>query len=266
METGDRFNQLKYAMNTRMFLLIAGILLIFNSVTSNIPYGMRFFAIAQMVSEYEANGGSGNKEVTAPEGKAESPVSGVESVVESVAADLQESAVESVAEGIQEKAAAGTQTNSQEPDVAALKADMDKLGVTVSDFRKVGVMNIVMGVIRLLIGLLCVVFCNRVDKARLTFIAAIILAVCEALFAIFLYINRFLGLGSLLYSVLITGILLFGAIRMRKLAKENPERKFAMEPGKRGGGASRPAAPKKSIKERAMMGSEADEEEKQDEE
>ena len=108
METGDRFNQLKYAMNTRMFLLIAGILLIFNSVTSNIPYGMRFFAIAQMVSEYEANGGSGNKEVTAPEGKAESPVSGVESVVESVAADLQESAVESVAEDIQENAAAGT--------------------------------------------------------------------------------------------------------------------------------------------------------------
>ena len=265
METGDRFNQLKYAMNTRMFLLIAGILLIFNAVTSNIPYGMRFFAIAQMVSEYEANGGSGNTEVTAPESVAEGVVSGVESAVESVAEGAA-SGVESVVESIQENASNSAQNSSQEPDIGALKADMDKLGVTVSDFRKVGVMNIVMGVIRLLVGLLCVVFCNRVDKARLTFIAAIILAVCEVLFAVFLYINRFLGLGSLVYAALITGILLFGAIRMRKLARENPERKFAMEPGQRGGGASRPAAPKKSIKERAMMGSEADEEEKQDEE
>lgn len=279
METGDRFAKMKYAMNTRMFLLIAGVLLVFNAVTSTIPYGMRLFAAAQLVSEYDSSGaenqvaeiagtentgtGSAVEEVVGTEsagtGIAATEAAGAASAAEEIAGT--ESAVTgSATEEVAGTDNAASETAPQEIDVAALKSDMDKLGVSVSDFRRVGVLNIVMAIIRAAIGLLCVVFCNRVDKSRVTFIAAVTLAVCEAIFAILMYFNRFLGLGSLLYAVLITGVLLVGAIRMRKIARENPDQKLAMEPARRPAPGGQNAAPKKSIKERAMMSSEASDE------
>ena len=274
METGDRFAKMKYAMNTRMFLLIAGVLLVFNAVTSTIPYGMRLFAAAQLVSEYDSSGaenqvaeiagtentgtGSAVEEVVGTEsagtGSAATEAAGAASAAEEIAGT--ESAVTgSAAEEVVGTDSAASETAPQEIDVAALKSDMDKLGVSVSDFRRVGVLNIVMAIIRAAIGLLCVVFCNRVDKSRVTFIAAVTLAVCEAIFAVLMYFNRFLGLGSLLYAVLITGVLLVGAIRMRKIARENPDQKLAMETVRRPAAGERVEAPKKSIKERAMMSS-----------
>ncbi len=186
--------------------MIAGIILVFNALTSTVPSGMRLSAMARLVSEYKED------------------------------APAEE-------EGV---------------DVGALKQDMDQLGITVSDLRRVGVMNIVMAVIRIAAGFLCVVFCNRVDKSRLLLICTVALAACEVVFAVFLYVNRFLGIGTLLYSVLLTGLLLFGAIRMRKIARENPDRRLLLEPVRKPVEGARPETPKKSIKERAMMGSTAD--------
>ena len=206
MEPGNRFSEMKYAVNTRMFLMIAGMILIFNALTSTIPSGMRLTAMARLVSEYEE----------------------------------------------------GTPAEEEGVDVGALKEDMEKLGITVSDLRLVGRMNMVMAVVRMAAGILCLVFCNRVDKSRMILVCAIALAACEVIFAVFMYFNRFLGIGTLFYSALLTGILLFGAIRMRKIAREDPDRKLLLQPAQRRTAGARPEAPKKSIKERAMMGSASD--------
>ena len=48
--------------------------------------------------------------------------------------------------------------------------------------------------------------------------------------------------------------LLWGATRLGKVAKADPERKFAVDPArKKSSQQSQPAAPKKSIRERAAM-------------
>ncbi len=272
METEDRFVRAKYAMNTRMFLLIAGVILIFNAVTSAFPYGMRLLSVARLVSEYQEDGAaaavtedaavSGAETVSAAEAAAAevSAMSGAETVSAAEAAAAETGAM-SGAEAVSAVSGAETESAaaaaSQEIDVGALKSDMEKLGVTVSDFRRVGVMNIVMAVIRIAVGFLCVVFCNRVDKSRLTLTAAIALVVCEVIFAVLMYLNRFLGIGSLLYSAMIAGLLLVGALRMRKIAREDPDRKLAVENVRRPA-AERPEAAKRSIKEKAMMGGEAE--------
>ena len=212
MGPDDKLKDVKYAMNTRMFLLFAGIFLLFNSVTSTIPYGFRWLTVTKIVTEYE-------------EKNAENPD-------------------------------AASSAESDEMDVAALIQDMKTLNITTDDLRTVGIANIVMAVIRIIIALVCILFANRVDKSRITLAAVITLAVCEVVFAILMYFKNSLRIGSLLYAVLLTGFLLFGAIRMRKISKSDPGRILAVNTARRSPSASGQTPPrKKSIRERAMMGS-----------
>ena len=292
MELGDRFNEIKYAMNTRMFLMIAGAVLIFNAVTSTIPYGMRWFTVAQMVSDYTAKYPDGapsasavlsDAEVTAEEAVLSGTAVVEEAVLSDTSAVLEEAAVSDAVTALEEAAAsdietvsgeavtpgAGSETASDgtvtEADIALLKQDMDKLDITVSDLRQIGMLNILMGIIRIVAGFLCVIFSNRVDKSRWTFTAAVALVCCESAFAVFMYFKRFLSIGSLFYTVFLAGILLFGAIRMRKIAKAYPDRKLAVETGRRRAAGAPPETPKKSFRERAQMGTRTDEEEENQE-
>jgi hypothetical protein len=151
---------------------------------------------------------------------------------------------------------AASSAESDEMDVAALIQDMKTLNITTDDLRTVGIANIVMAVIRIIIALVCILFANRVDKSRITLAAVITLAVCEVVFAILMYFKNSLRIGSLLYAVLLTGFLLFGAIRMRKISKSDPGRILAVNTARRSPSASGQTPPrKKSIRERAMMGS-----------
>ena len=63
-----------------------------------------------------------------------------------------------------------------------------------------------------------------------------------------------MNLGLLFTAIVLPLFLLWGATRLGKVAQADPERKFAVDPArKKTSQQSQPAAPKKSIRERAAM-------------
>ena len=295
------------AMNTRMFLLAAGVMLVFNAITSTGRTGLSLYMISKVVSEDEAKEASGEKQAvetndasdeTEDKEKTEDAAAADDAAAETKdsedAAPTDEAAAEtkdsedaaakddaaaetkdsedaaatddSAAETKDsENAAAETKDSEttvseeeqQEIDVAALRADMAKLGLTVSDLRLLSVAYIIMALFMAVVGFLCARLSNRVKKSGLIFKAVIALAVAEVAMAALLMVKNLFSPFSALYLVLLTGFLLFGAVRMRKVAKEDPEREFLVQPNPNFARAKEQAAaaraPKKSIHERAMM-------------
>ena len=107
-------------------------------------------------------------------------------------------------------------------------------------------------VIRIAAGFVCVLFSNRVDKANITLKVVIGLGVCEVIYEVFLLIKKAIMLGSLLFSFVIVGFLLWAALKMRDLQKAYPNRKYALE-STRNTAKKAAAAPKKTIHDRAMI-------------
>ena len=293
MEQNEKLKQIKYAMNTRMFLLAAGIFLIFTAVTSTGQDALRWFGIVQVVTDYDKDVAEGkivppaeeentetvSSEETVPEEAAEadpdtaSETDDKAAETTDAAAETADSAAEAAdtdAEAADDAAEAAEATDtdaesagaaagetqaadeaSREIDVPALKKDMETLGITLADLRILGIACIIIAVIRIIAGVICVKFSNRVDRADITFKTVIALTVAEVLYAAVTFFMKALFVGSLLYTILILGALYLGAIRMRKLHKADPERVFAVPPARRP--APQAAAPKKSLHDRAKM-------------
>ena len=71
---------------------------------------------------------------------------------------------------------------------------------------------------------------------------------------VILFFAGLMNLGLLFTAIVLPLFLLWGATRLGKVAKADPERKFAVDPArKKSSQQSQPAAPKKSIRERAAM-------------
>ncbi len=254
MDQKEKMKQIKYAMNARMFLMAAGIFLIFTAVTSTGQDGLRWFGIAQVVTDYDRDVAEGK--ITPPPAEEETK--------ETVSEEKPESTTETDAESAEVKAE--TEENSgtadtdssnkedaaQEIDVPALKRDMATLGISVGDLKFLGIACFVIAIIRIFVGVICVKFSNRVDRSSITLKAVIGLAVAEVIYAAVMFLKKALFIGSLIYTFLIVGALLWGALRLRKLAKENPERVYAVEAAQRFTPQPKPAQ-KKSLREKAMM-------------
>ena len=139
-----------------------------------------------------------------------------------------------------------------EIDVSSLLESMETLGITVSDLRLLGTVCIIICVIRIAAGFVCVLFSNRVDKANITLKVVVGLGVCEVIYEVFLLIKKAMMLGSLLFSFVIVGFLLWASLKMRDLQKAYPNRKYALE-STRNTAKKVTAAPKKTIHDRAMI-------------
>ena len=71
---------------------------------------------------------------------------------------------------------------------------------------------------------------------------------------VILFFTGLMNLGLLFTAIVLPLFLLWGATRLGKVAKADPERKFAVDPArKKSSQQSQAAAPKKSIRERAAM-------------
>ena len=157
------------------------------------------------------------------------------------------------------EAAAGTEETAATPadgtgdtfDVHTLMEEMDKAGLTVKDLRIFGIFFVIAAVLEVLVGLICALLSNRVDKSKITFTATIILVAWELIFVIFLMLRGGLMLSTLLNSLLLPAVLLWAAWQMRKMAKADPERILAVKPNSTPVRKPAAPAPKKSIKERA---------------
>jgi len=225
--------ELKTAINARMILMAAGLFLLFNAVTTTSQDGLRWFNIVHLITQYDEDVASGKIQ---PPAKTES----VESEADST-----------------EPAAETEAAASQEIDIPALKTEMETLGITLADLRLLGIACYIMTVIRILAGVVCVRFSNRVDRAGITLKTVIGLIIAEVIYLLLLFFKRALFLGSILYTALICGALLWGALKMKKLSKEDPERVYAVTPAKQRA-VDKPAAPQKSLRDKAMMNTHTD--------
>ncbi|MBQ1310545.1 MAG: hypothetical protein IIY55_01755 [Blautia sp.] len=313
MEQNDRMKDTKNAMNARLLLLMAGLFLLVNAITTTGRNGLSWIGLAQMVEESAAQmeeeaagvkSGSAATETTAaaaePEGKTEEALDAAasegeaaESAAVSEASEVRENNAEAedaaaadaaekdgdtaaaepaeetedtagaaeAAEGTADAAAQTDAAAQQEIDMHALMENMKEMGITVADLRRIGIVGVITAVAEIIVGLLCALFANRVDRAKITLSAVSCLMVVEIAQVLFLLLKRALSIASIIGALLLPGALLWAAVKMYKLHKAYPERVYALNP--RGGSNNRPAAPpapQKSLKERAMMDTHADSE------
>ena len=224
MDHSDKIKETKRGLNARLLLLAAGVMLVINSVGSSGRTGLSWLNLADLVVEWQTN-----------------------------------SAQSSVEENNKD-----VETTGEEFDIGLFTEEMDKAGLTTTDLRSFGIIYMISAVIELLAGLVCVLFSNRVDKSKITFTAAIILAIWELVFVAFLLLRGGLMLSVLFNSILLPLILLWSSWQLRKMAQTDPKRIFAVNPG--GAPVRKEIAPKpkKTIKERAnwvLQESEKDKEE-----
>ena len=264
----EKIKSLRSASNARMFLLFLGIMLAVNAVVSTGRYGLTWMQMSRLSAEVELEKEQGNQENPGD--------SMPEALTEAADAQLLEEASEAVTE-VQTSAA--QDEASTEPDVKEIIAQLEEAGITSGILRVLGILSLVVAVAELITGMICAIFSNRVDKSKITFIAAASLMCLEIIYVVYLFSKRALMLSSLIYSIIMPGILVWSAWKMRKLAKEDPERIYAVAqgrtaytprkgkkddnaPGSAGTvNASSSAAPsgsgqpsgKKSLKERASM-------------
>ena len=267
----DKLKEVKYAMNARMFLLIASIVLIVNAVSSTMMDGIRWFNIVGVIEEYdkehpgeeespektEDTAGADKVDAAVDDAAAADNAEAVDTAVDVAAAD--NASGEAAADNASGDAAVAEDTaadaageESREINVPALKKDMKTLGISINDLRLLGFACIFMVIVRCVAGAAILRFSNRVDKAPFILKTVIGLTVLEAAYILLTFLKRALFLGAVIYTVLILVFLYMGAFRMKKLHDADPDRILAVN-------AQRPArpqaapAPKKSIRERAML-------------
>ncbi len=102
-------------------------------------------------------------------------------------------------------------------------------------------------------GVCAVRFSNRLDKSNFTVCVARILLIVEILIQIFLVFVGMMSIAQLFSAVILPLIMLWGATRLRKLAKKYPDRVYAVESRGVQEQRQRAASGAKSLHERATM-------------
>ena len=307
MDDRDKMKEIRMAMNGRMLLMFAGIILMINGLTTTGRNGLSWLGLSNMVQERMEN--PQTEEMEEPEEAAaeeavkaeESADAAAEGAVKSEesadaasdhaaeeTADVKENESETASEaadsgadtkttdsteaaagadteasaGADTEAAASTETAAQdsaaaqEVDLDALIKEMSNVGITVSDLKLFGIVTMIVAVLEILIGLLCLIFSNRVDKANITLIASIVLFAAECVMSFLLIGKRAANITSIVAALLLPGVLVWAASRLWKLHKLDPARVYAVNKASPAAGSRRSAAkpaPKKSIHERATM-------------
>ena len=228
----EQLKEARYALNTRLFLLFLGFMLMMNALMGTSRYGRSWLQLADEVSKAQEQGLINLDEPMTEE------VKETEAAVASEGST--EAASERISEASTEAAAAGT------IDVKEVAWQMQKLGISLRDLRLMGIVYIVVSVIELLCGLICIMFSNRVNRANIVFAAVIVLLVGEMVFLIVSAMKGTLMISSLVYSVVIPCILLRQAWKLRKMAKADPDRVYVIEPAGKNAAGGRGGSGRKS--------------------
>lgn len=134
---------------------------------------------------------------------------------------------------------------------------LESANMSVGILRVIAVCFLVMAVIEISSGFLSARFSNRLDKAKNTKKLIILLLALELVMQVFLLLTGMLNLGLLITSLVIPLYMLWSASKLCKVAKEYPDRTYALNTKKmkeqqRSSAPAKPAPPK-SLRERAMM-------------
>ena len=223
MEQNEKLKEMRMALNARLFLLFIGIMMIVNAVTTTGRNGLSWLNLANMVTEIQTGGTASHiEEETEPSG------------------------------AMTEKVTVSEET---ELDIETIAAQMEEVGVTADDLKLLGIICLITAAFEAIIGLICALLSNRVDRSKITLSAVVLLLVVECVFLIVLAVKGALMISNLIYSLLLPLVLLWSVFRLRKLAKADPDRIYAVKQNRQPQKPAMPvnSAPKKGLKERAMM-------------
>lgn len=137
---------------------------------------------------------------------------------------------------------------------------LETAGVSSNFLRVAGICFLLVGIYEVVTGFFAVKNSNRIDKSKFTLKMVVSLLIVEVLLQIYLFFTGLMNLGILFTAVLLPLFMLWGVTRLRKVAKADPERIYAVkQASKEKARQQAAAAPKKSIRERAAMQARLDE-------
>jgi hypothetical protein len=128
-----------------------------------------------------------------------------------------------------------------------------EIGMSITIARVSGAVFVVAGIVEIFIGVCCIILQNRLDKAFFTRKLAIVLLVVEVASDIYLFAVQLVNASRLFTSLAVPLFLLWAVSKLCKLSKLYPDRVYAIDPQKKSAQSSRQAAPKKSLRDRAMV-------------
>ena len=207
----NNMKEMSAAINARLFLLFLGIMLMVNALTVSLRNGVGYIRFAAIMEKMVTEGTYPPQTELATEAPEE-----VSS--EALAETLSEASTEVTAQ---------PQMPQTDEEVAVQLLDG---GVDYRDLRMMGILSIIQVIAEPIVGFICAVLANRVDKSKITFLAAATLVGVEV---VVLAVQFFMGamrLSSLLYSLIMPLVLLWAARKLRQLAKADPERVYAVLP------------------------------------
>ncbi len=136
---------------------------------------------------------------------------------------------------------------------------LETAGVSSNFLRAAGICFLLVGIYEVVTGFFAVKNSNRIDKSKFTLKMVVSLLIVEVLLQIYLFFTGLMNLGILFTALLLPLFMLWGVTRLRKVAKAEPERVYAVKQASREKARQQAAAPKKSIRERAAMQARLDE-------
>ncbi len=255
----NNMKEMSAAVNARLFLLFLGIMLMVNALTVSLRNGTGYLKFSGIMEKMVSEGTYSPAET--------------ESLTEAAAETSTENTTEVPAEA---------QMPQTDEEVAQ---QLLRGGVDYRDLRLMGILCMIQMIAELVVGFICAILANRVDKSKITVFATAALICVEAIVLTVQFTMGAMRLSSLLYSIIMPLVLLWAANKLRQLAKADPERVYAVLPrdkqrpsgqsGNNQGSASRtPSGPAssqtsagsavsgsgKSLRDRAMMHVDEDEE------
>ena len=164
--------EMRRALNSKMIIMLVGIMLVVTALTSSLSYGMRRWSMAGMAD-------GGDKDI-----------------------------------------------------LEALK----QIGITSGTLRICSVIYYLQAVIEVLVGVFCARLSNRLDKNALLWKMAWVILVVEVAAGVALTLLHMTSAIMIVSNLLLPGFLLWAVNSLRKVAKNHPDRIYAVEPNNRNKG------------------------------
>lgn len=182
--------EMRRALNSKMIIMLVGIMLVVTALTSSLSYGMRCWSMAGMAD-------GGDKDI-----------------------------------------------------LEALK----QIGITSGTLRICSVIYYLQAVIEVFVGVFCARLSNRLDKNALLWKMAWVILVVEMAAGVALTLLHMTSAIMIVSNLLLPGFLLWAVNSLRKVAKNHPDRIYAVEPNNRNKGKEKEKGKAKASVQPAKAG------------
>lgn len=182
--------EMRRALNSKMIIMLVGIMLVVTALTSSLSYGMRCWSMAGMAD-------GGDKDI-----------------------------------------------------LEALK----QIGITSGTLRICSVIYYLQAVIEVFVGVFCARLSNRLDKNALLWKMAWVILVVEVAAGVALTQLHMTSAIMIVSNLLLPGFLLWAVNSLRKVAKNHPDRIYAVEPNNRNKGKEKEKGKAKASVQPAKAG------------